>query len=393
MKHLIASIVLLASFACGAAAKTLTLLADPQAVSGAGSVYRAWVNQIISEGWKVHEVPVERWDRNFATNHWRLLNRMSNAVARTSPDAVQIFGSLPYLLTGEHSSDGHSSDRRIIATDAWLGCTNLVMDDVLDWDLTLPIGASNVPGDGKPDLIEGWFHIPVSRIDAAGMLAVGGAGSTFSSGYLAGVQVYQAIPEGEWLRRYLTNDIAYRRQHFSFDAKGRIDTGWLNSSAIPPLNTSVTWTTGAAASSFAGISNLLAYVGFEIGLSSPNFITADGTPSFFLLLDVFKSYHMDEEGSGQHLRRPLFPGWIDRPLALVTTWGTGFYGANPYWAGATADSTIADFITSSVSQSSGAPRVAKFYRHWINGDLTLPCDSITGNPRGSTAATTLHITP
>ena len=170
------------------------------------------------------------------------------------------------------------------------------------------------------------------------------------------------------------------------------ESAWLNPSTITATNSSVTWTTGATASSFAGLTNRWSYVGTEWGQASPNYITAGGVATFSFGHVTYKSYHMElADGSG-YVQRVLFPGWWDRPLALVAAWGYGAFGGNPYWAGTAADETVGDFIRSSVVQASGggAPTVL-FTRHWIAGDLTLPCDPITARPVGSTSASTLRV--
>lgn len=378
------------------ATRTLLLLEDQTAVGLCGRIYRDWLAETTAAGWRIRTVPVARWDRNWASNHWVSLGRMSNAVAEAQPDAVLIFGSLPYLQTAVHAIDGH--EYRRIHTDAWLGCTNLLFtDSVLHFTegtvggLPSVVG-TNAPGDGFPDQAGAPFSIPVSRIDAAGLSAFGGAGSTFASGYLAGVQILQASDEGDGLRRYLTNVVAYRRREFAFAEAGRIEGAWLNPATITGLNSAVTWTTGAGASSFAGLTNRWAYVGSEWGLASPNYITSGGTAALSCGHVTYKSYHMEEADGSSRMRRPLFPGWWPRPLALVTMWGYGAFGVNPYWAGQAPDETVADVIRSSVVQASGTNTpTALFYLHWINGDLTLPVDPITAAPLGRTSGTTLRI--
>jgi hypothetical protein len=393
------SLLAISLIACGlstlGASRTLLILEDQTATALAGPIYRQWIHQIASEGWAVKTVPIARWDRNWASNHWVALNRMSNAVVWAQPDAVQVFGSLPYLQTGIHAADGH--EQRRCWTDAWLGCTNLVFSDTTAFYTEGTVQgvpsviATNAPGDGFPDQIGGAFHIPVSRIDAAGMSNVAGAG-TFTSGFLAGTSRLPAIDEGLWLRRYLTSNIAYRRREFTFAELGRIESAWLNPSTITATNSSVTWTTGATASSFAGLTNRWSYVGTEWGQASPNYITAGGVATFSFGHVTYKSYHMElADGSG-YVQRVLFPGWWDRPLALVAAWGYGAFGGNPYWAGTAADETVGDFIRSSVVQASGggAPTVL-FTRHWIAGDVTLPCDPIANPPIGTSTATSVRI--
>lgn len=387
------------AFTSDGATKTLLLLEDQTAVGLCGKVYRDWKAEVVRGGWRIVTVPIARWDRNWASNHWPSLNRMSNAVVWAQPDAVQIFGSLPFLQTGIHAADGHVTEYRRCWTDAWIGCSNLVFTDATLFTTAgtvqgqANVTATNAPGDGFPDQIGGSFHIPVSRIDAAGLTAVGGAG-TFASGFLAGQNRLPAVDEGYGLRSYLTSNVAYRRREFTFAELGRIESAWLNPSTITSTNSSVTWTTGAAADSFAGLTNRWSYVGTEWGLASPNYITAGGVAKLSWGHVVYKSYHMEINNGYGYLQRVLFPGWWDRPLALVAAWGYGAFSSNPYWAGTASDQTVADFIRSSVVQASGGGTPAVlFNRHWIFGDVTLPCDPITQNPIGTTTATSIRIVP
>lgn len=394
MKRFLAFLALCwAAFTADGATRTLLILEDQTAVGLCGKVYRDWTHQIVHEGWTVTRVPITRWDRNWASNDWVSLNRMSNAVTWAQPDAVLIFGCLPYLQTAGHAADGHLSRR--IHTDAWLGCTNLVFTDDDDWGLTdtSSVIGTNRPNDGFPDEFFGNFSVPVSRIDASGLTAIGGAGSTFAAGYLAGTQIYQATDEGDALRRYTTSNVAYRRKVFAFAEAGRLEVAmWANAATVTAANTAVSWTTGAAANSFAGLTNRWSYVGTEWGQASPNYITAEGVAKLSFGHVVYKSYHMDDHpASGQFLRRPLFPGWWPRPLAFMSFWGYGVVSQDPYWTGTAADQTAADMIRTSVRRSSGGGVLCRWDRHWVHGDLTLPCDPITARPVGSTSATTLRV--
>lgn len=374
------------------AGKRLLIFEDQTATALAQPEYREWKAQVAAEGWKIRVVPIARWNRSWATNDWTSLRKMRAAVESAQPDAILLFGSLPYLLTAGQAADGH--EFRLIGTDAHLGCTNMVYTDVFSWGLEV---GSNEPGDGFPDQLNGNFHVPVSRVDAAGLHSIDGAGSTFASGYLSGTQIYQSTDEGTALKNYLRCNIDYRRKVFAFAELGWIDSSWANASTITSRNLSVTWTTGKATASFAGATNRWAYTGFEWGLASPNFITAGGQASLFWWLDIYKSYHMEENPAfigRTYLRRPLFPGWWSRPLALMTSWGFGVFGSNPYWIGNVTDTTAADTIRSALVQQYGsATLVADFSRHWVNGDLTLPCDPITQNPIGTTTATSIRIVP
>lgn len=396
MKRLLAFLALCwCAFTANGATRTLLILEDQTAVGLCEKVYRDWTREIVRGGWTIVRVPIARWDRNWSSNHWISLNRMSNAVVWAQPDAVQIFGSLPFLQTGIHAADGH--EQRRCWSDAWLGCTNLVFTDVTAFPTVgtvqgLPnVTATNAPGDGFPDQIGGSFHIPVSRIDAAGLTLVSGAG-TFASGFLAGQSRLPAVDEGYGLRSYLTSNVAYRRREFTFAELGRIESSWLNPSAITATNSAVTWTTGVAADSFAGLTNRWSYVGTEWGLASPNYITSGGVAKLSWGHVVYKSYHMELNGGYGYLQRVLFPGWWGRPLGLLAVWGYGAFSSNPYWAGTASDETAADFITSSVLQASGGgtPTVL-FTRHWIFGDVTLPCDPITRTAFGQSSGTTLRI--
>jgi hypothetical protein len=378
------------------ATKTLLLLEDQEAVAKCGKIYRDWKRAITEEGWRILTVPIPRWDRNWSSNHWPSLNRMSNAVAWAQPDAVQIFGSLPYGQFAVHAADGH--EYRRACTDAWLGCTNLVLTDSTMFftegtvqGLPSVIG-TNAPGDGFPDQIGGTFSVPVSRLDAAGMTAFGGAGSTFASGYLAGTQTLQAIDEGYGLRAYLTSNVAYRRKEWTFAELGYIENaGWDNHATITATNTAVTWSR-VAANAFAGLTNRWSYVHTELNYASPNFITAGGVAKLDYAHVWYKSYHMEVASGACFLNRMLFPGWWPRPLAFGAAWGYGVLGQNPYWAGRASDETFGDFIRSSVLQASGTnPPTVLFNRHWVVGDVTLPCDPITRNPVGATSGTKLRV--
>jgi hypothetical protein len=396
MKRFIALLALCSSAisACGAT-KTLLILEDQTAVGLCDKIYRDWLNEIAGGGWRIKRVPIPRWDRNWASNNWVSLNLMSNAVVWANPDAVQVFGSLPFLQTYAHAADGH--EYRRAWTDAQLGCTNIVYTDetMFFTEGTVQgqpsVIGTNAPGDGFPDQVGARFHIPVSRIDAAGMPLVGGAGN-FASGYLAGTYRMPAIDEGLWLRRYLTSNVAYRRREFTFAELGQIESaGWLNHATISAANTSVTWS-NVLPDGFAGTTNRLAYVHTEWGSASPNYITSEGVAKLSCIHIVYKSYHMEVAAGENYLGRVLFPGWWVRPLAFVAAWGYGDTGQNPYWSGRAEDETVADFIRSSVLQASGTnPPTALFYRHWIVGDVTLPIDPITTNPVGTTEASTLKL--
>lgn len=397
IRSLIVSVALSwCAFASDGATKTLLLLEDQEAVGKCVQIYEVWKREIVSGGWRIVTVPIPRWDRNWSSNHWPILNRMSNAVAWARPDAVQIFGSLPYLQTGIHAADGH--EQRRCWSDAWLGCTNLVFTDVTAFPTVgtvqgLPnVTATNAPGDGFPDQIGGSFHIPVSRIDAAGLTLVSGAG-TFTSGYLAGQSRMPAVDEGYGLRSYLTSNVAYRRREFTFAELGRIEVaGWANAATITATNSSVSWTTGAAADSFAGLTNRWSYVHTEWGQASPNYVTAGGVAKLDYGHVVYKSYHMELNDGFGFLPRVLFPGWWPRPLAFGAAWGYGVLSQNPYWAGTASDETFGDFIRSSVVQASGGGTpTALFNRHWIVGDVTLPCDPITRTAFGQSSGTTLRV--
>lgn len=387
MKTLLA-ILLMSSSAC---ADSLLILADPTARGLAGPVFDRWIGQIRHEGWDVvvREAP-HRWARSWRTNDWGGLNWMSNEVARANPDAVQLFGSLPLLMTGEHAVDGHS--KRRVTTHQWLACvpgltfTDSVNHTNLGWDPAFSVYLStNVPGDGIPDETYGTFVRPVSSIDAAGLTAQAG---NFSSGYMAGQPYQPAIDEGDALRRYLTNDIAYRRGGWAVNETGyiRVD-GWFNSAHIMATNNSVTWSTGSGA--VGGTTHRWLLHNFDTAIWSPNLVTSEGVWARAFWSQVYKSYSMDESGGQANYRRHLFPGFTE-PVSLVGSFGLGnVSSASWVWIGTAPDLTVADAIRSSAFRYGGAMP----FEYPIAGDLTLPFDNAAILPPPSQVAVSTITTP
>ena len=374
MKFLATLTLLLSMSSWGAA---LLILTEPTARGYAGPAFDAWVAQIIREGWSVsvREAP-RRWGGNFSTNDWDQLGWMSNEVARANPDAVQLFGSLAKLKTGGHQADGHED--RCILTHHWLGCTNLVFTDTLNWSnmVSFPVEpaipnsiGTNAPGDGIPDQTYGTFSIPVSSIDASGLTSQAG---NFASGYLAGQPYQPAIDEGYWLRCYLTNNLSYRQRGWTVTETGHIDSaGWLNSATVTATNNSVTWTVNG--SSVPGSTDRWVYDNVDLTAWSPDFVTAGGTWTRAFWLNTYKSY-CQEDANGQGMyRRALFPGFADRPLALVSGWSQGANSAQFFWMSRLTNATAADAIRSSAIRYGG---VIPFEMP-LAGDLTLPMHAVT----------------
>jgi hypothetical protein len=229
----------------------LLIITEATARGHAGALFDQWVAQIAREG---NFSPIivrehQRWDGNWAEQDWTGLNAMSNDIVRIDPAAVQLFGHLPWLVTGKHGVDGHVD--RCITTHQWLACIpGLTLTDATtftgmgyDAGLTSPLIATNVAGDGRPDQTFGTFVRPVCFLDAAGLVELTGPGSTFASGYLSGEQTQPAIDEGHWLRCYLTNNLAYRQQGWTVTDTGYIRTdGWLNYAKVTATNNSVSST-------------------------------------------------------------------------------------------------------------------------------------------------------
>lgn len=383
MKLLAFTILCLCAFTAGGA--SLLVLTEPTARGLAGGVFDRWIAQIVREGWSVSVREIPRWSGNWASNDWPTLNRMSNEVVRANPDAVQLVGHLPWLVTGKHGVDGHVD--RCITTHQWLSCVpGLALTDATtftgmgyDAGITSPLVATNVAGDGRPDQTYGTFVRPVCFLDAAGLVEFTGPGSTFASGYFAGTQFQQTIDEGLWLRRYLTNNLAYRQQlGWTVTETGYIRTDhWLNYATVTATNNSVSWTAGTA--SLAGRNDRWIHHSYDLGIWSPNLVTSEGEWVGVFWAQVYKSYCMEESVGQATYRRHLFPGFADRPGALVASWGLGSASAaNFFWMAKSTDATVADALRSSAVRYGG-------YMPWeypICGDLTLPIDAVTAPPPG-----------
>ena len=372
---------------------SLLVLTEPTARGLAGGVFDRWLAQVQREGWSVSVREIPRWGGDWSSNDWPTLNRMSNEIVRANPDAVQLVGHLPWLITGKHAADGHTD--RCITTHQWLSCVpGLTLTDATtftgmgyDAGLTSPLIATNVAGDGRPDQTYGTFVRPVCFLDAAGLSEYTGPDSTFTSGYLTGTQYQQTIDEGLWLRRYFTNNLAYRQQGgWTVTETGYIRTDmWLNHATVTSVNDSVAWTSGTA--SIAGRVDRWVHHGHELSLWSPNLVTSGGSWAQVFFAQIYKSYCMEESVGQATYRRHLFPGFVDRPIALAAAWGLGsFAPGNPFWISKAADLTLADAIESSAVLRFGG------YMPWeypIVGDVTLPMDNaqILSPPATATVGT------
>lgn len=372
----------------------LLIITEAKARNHAGALFDKWVAQIQREGNFSPIIVREhaRWNGSWASNDWAGLNAMSNDIVRIDPAAVQLFGHLPWLITGKHGVDGHAD--RCITTHQWLACVpGLTLTDATtftgmsyDSGLTSPLLATNVAGDGKPDQTYGTYVRPVCFIDAAGLVEYTGPSSTFASGYLAGTQYQQTIDEGLWLRRYLTNNLAYRQQlGWDVTETGYIRTDlWMNYGTVTATNNSVSWTAGTA--SLAGRTDRWIHHGHELGIWSPSLVTSGGSWVQVYFAQLYKSYGMEESVGQATYRRHLFPGFVDRPLALVAGWGLGSASAaNFFWMATPTDETLADAIESSAVRYGG-------YMLWeypIVGDVTLPMDNaqILSPPATATVGT------
>lgn len=360
----------------------LLVLTEPTARGHLGTLIDTWRRKVISEGnWtEVVIVDLPRWTGTYAINDWPGLNRMSDVVASFQPSAVQIIGRLPPLMSGGHNQDGH--DVRRIVNDHWLGCTNLVFTDTLDWGMpgTASLISTNIPGDGIPDQTQGYFSIPVCRLDASGLTAVAG---NFAAGYLAGTPYQPAIDEAYWLRCYMTNNLAYRNKQWTVDETGvfGMPCCWFNSATISSANPSVTWSSVTDTVLGGGRWRWM-YDSLETSLVSPGLFTAEGVPARVFWNNIFKSYCMEiANGQGTYVRR-LFPGYVNQPLALISGWCQGGSGQTALWVGTAANVTVADAIrTSIVRYSGGSPPYTYPFTGWLAGDLSLPMDAITQDPR------------
>jgi hypothetical protein len=312
---------------------------------------------------------------------------MSNEIARYNPDMVQLFGVLPRLKTGGIAPDGHSD--RCATTHQWLACTNLTFTDTINWTnmgntdggLLSAAIITNVPGDGIPDQVYGTFARPVSYIDAYWLNYASG---NFASGYLAGQAVQPAIDEGYWLRCYLTNNLQYRQGRYTNTTTGHIITsGWLNYATVTATNNSVVF--AADTSSIAGLDYRWGYHNTELGLFSPNFVTAEGDWMRLLIANAYKSYGLEDAAGQGTYRRVLFPGFAPRPLALVSGWSLGANSSQFFWMATAADNTVADALRSSAVRYSGFIP----FDCPIAGDLTLPfkVSAIYPPPRRMTITT------
>lgn len=165
MKHPALLVLCLCAFTADGA--SLLVLTEPTDRGISGGVFDRWIAQIVREGWSVSVREIPRWNGNWTSNDWTTLNRMSNEVARANPDAVQLVGHMPWLITGKHGVDGHVD--RCITTHHWLNyATVTATNNSVSWvhrqagryggympweypicgDRTLPIGAVTAPPPG-----------------------------------------------------------------------------------------------------------------------------------------------------------------------------------------------------------------------------------------------------
>lgn len=363
----------------------LLVLTEPVARGHLGSLLEKWRTRVLYEGhWtEVTIIELSRWTGTYAVNDWPGLNRMRDAVALFQPSAVQIIGRLPPLMSGGHAQDGH--ELRRIVNDHWLGCTNLVFTDNLDWGMPGTVAGqssligTNIPGDGIPDQTQADFSIPVCRLDASGLTAFSG---NFAAGYLAGTPYQPAIDEAYWLRCYMTNNLAYRNKQWTVDETGVFGTPccWFNSATISSFNTSVTWSSVVDTGLGGGRWRWM-YDSLETSLISPGLFTAEGVPARVFWNNVYKSYCMEIAGGQCTYVRRLFPGYVNQPFALISGWCQGGFSQTALWVGTAADVTVADAIRTSVARySGGSPPYAYPFAAWLAGDLTLPIDVITQDP-------------
>lgn len=376
----------------------LLILTEPTAVDHLGPLLSEFVYYVqkketnFLDGVIIREHT--RWNRDFTTNDWTLLNKMSNDVVYFQPTAVLIIGSLPYLVTGAHNLDGH--ELRCIATDVWLGCTNITFTDTTDWGMTgynattAPLN-KNIPGDGRPDQTLGTKARWVGRIDAAGM----GTNTIdkFGAGCLNGLDISPGINEGLALRAYFTNNIAYRNGTWTTTATGRMSgTLWTISGTacfnrVTNFNSSVTWTYSVP--DLGGGTPRYNYDD-NAGSEADKLYDGDCIPMKALVSIVYRSYSMELIPYwGAIPFRRLFPGRQTEPYSLVYLWSASGGTTSAFWLSSTTDTMVAHMIDKSVTEygSNTWPFYANFH-----GDITLPLVAQTSRA-GITRAETLQIVP
>lgn len=367
MRSLVFAALLAASASADAASKSVLILIDGQAAEHLGDLTRQYRSQLHGEGWTTKLQYFPRWTGSFATNDWPGINRISNYIAQAGCACVQFIGSPPPVMTGGHNYDGHPEHRRMVSYWPY-ACTNLTYTDNTSWNMEGTVQgyasliATNNPGDGIPDQTYGMLAYPLCILNATRLTA---GSDNFPSGYLAGQLAQTSVPEGDALRRYMTNNLAYRRSLSSFPATGQIvASSWLNYSTVVNSNTLVTI---SANSSYAGVTNGWLYAADYMATFCPAYVTAGGVWSRFFWVNTYKSYCMEDANGEGYYRRFLFNTYTDGPVALVSSWCMGANSAQFFWLARSGDQTVADAIRSSVARYGvldfGFP---------LAGDVTLP---------------------
>lgn len=390
--------------ACTApAANKLLVLTEPTARALAGAVFEQWIDQIrrvetnFPGGVVVREL--DRWDRNWTNQNWSGLNAMSNEVARIQPTHIQIVGSLPMLVSGSHIDDGH--EWRCRTSDNWLGCTNLVFYDSTNHTEQTGFDAAhllnrNNAGDGRPDNDEGWFSIPVFRIDFAGV-AQPGDDSTWSSGCTAGTNKQAALDEGFCLRAYFTNSLAYRTGIWTNTATGLVTgtlwvggAGDLDSKAATNFSTQLNWTRSSTATA-PGTARV--YYDNWDNTEVSNLWDGSCNAPRALICFRYRSWQMEFWWSYAAGQRAIGMAWnTPNPAFLIYAWtkhNQGVSGTGPDWVVGPSDKIAFDFIGTSVARL-GTGKI-NFGRP-VLGDGTLPLVAQSGR-RGTLTVSTLTITP
>lgn len=371
-----------------AAEKSVLLLIDDQAASYLGDLVRQYQTQLRGEGWRSKLQYFPRWTGSYATNDWPGINRISNYVAEAGCYALQIIGSAPPIITGSAAYDGH--EQRCITTLWPYACSNIVYTDLTDWSMPgtvqgLPsLIATNVAGDGRPDQYYGALAHPMCVLDASRLTATS---DTFTSGYLVGQVAQTAIDEGDALRRYMTNNLAYRRKLMSFPSTGQIVQGstWLNSATITASNTLVA--ISVSGNSYAAVTNGWLYHSDYMMTLSPNWVDSSGNWTRVFWANVFKSYCYENANGQGFYRRLLFNSYTDGPLALVSGWSQGANSNQFIWLASSSCTTVADAVVYSVTRYGVCD-----FAFPLAGDVTLPIlSSLTVGPKLGTQMGTLIV--
>ncbi len=378
MRSILCGLLCALSIQAAAAQRSVLIMIDDQASDFLGDVIRQYTAQLNGEGWVTKLKFFKRWTGSYATNDWAAISQISNAIVQANCSALQFVGSPPPIVTASAAYDGH--EQRCITTYWPYACSNLVYTDTINWSMPGTIGgnpsiiATNVAGDGRPDQYYGSLARPMCILNAARLTATS---DVFASGFKAGAVAQTAIDEGDALRRYFTNNLAYRRKLMSFPATGQIVQGstWLNSSTVIASNTLVTVT--VSGSSYAGVTNGWLYHSDYMMTLSPNWVDASGNWTRVFWANVFKSYCYEDANGQGFYRRLLFNSYTDGPLALVAGWCQGSTSGQFFWLAKSSDQTVADAIWSSVNRYGVCD-----FTFPLAGDVTLPLlPSLTVGPR------------